>query len=117
VAPCTRFQAASFGVIGSSGRKRTGSWPSSGRSGTSPPGSPTSTAVKGAPVPQRLAEVEAGARYEHDAFDRGAGGQHREPAQDGVVQVVTLSSSSARGPSSSTTSAPGSPMGRETCRA
>ncbi len=49
-APCTRFQAASFGVIGSSGRNRTGSiGASSSRSSTSPPGSPTRTEVKGAP--------------------------------------------------------------------
>lgn len=49
-APCTRFQAASFGVIGSSGRNRTGSrGSSSSRSSTRPPGSATRTEVKGAP--------------------------------------------------------------------
>jgi MFS family permease len=49
-APWTRFQAASFGVMGSSGRKRTGSrGASSSRSSTRPPGSATSTEVNGAP--------------------------------------------------------------------
>ena len=49
-APCTRFHAASFGVMGSSGRNRTGSrGSSSSRSSTRPPGSATSTEVNGAP--------------------------------------------------------------------
>ena len=49
-APRTRFHAASFVVIGSSGRKRTGSiGASSSRSSTRPPGSATRTELNGAP--------------------------------------------------------------------
>lgn len=48
-APCTRFHAASFGVMGSSGRNRTGSSGSSrSRSSTRPPGSATRAEVNGA---------------------------------------------------------------------
>ncbi len=50
-APLTRFHAASLCVIGSSGRKRTGSiGASSSRSSTRPPGSATRTELKGAPA-------------------------------------------------------------------
>lgn len=115
-APWTRFQAASFGVMGSNGRKWTGSrGSSSSRSSTSPPGSATRTEVNGAPGHRgspTSSEAPGATTTPSTCGDAASTASGRSTLSVSASPDRTDISSSARGPLTGSASiAVGSPIG------